>query len=115
MPWLYRRCAYPGCVEKIVNGSYCDRHRKEKAKAYDAGRDPQAVKFYNSKRWRNIRQAKLNESPLCERCLSIEKRIEEAVTVDHIDGNIENNADENLHSLCLSCHSKKEIEVGHRF
>jgi 5-methylcytosine-specific restriction protein A len=115
MPWLYRHCAYPNCGEKILSGSYCDRHRKEKQRAYDAGRDPKAVKFYSSKRWRNIRAAKLNESPLCERCLATEKHIEAAVTVDHIDGDIDNNTDENLQSLCLACHNRKESEAGRRF
>jgi len=115
MPWLPKHCIHPGCTEKIMTGSYCDTHRKEKQQAYDADRDPKAVKFYGSKRWRNIRTAKLNRSPLCERCLSIEKRIEQAVTVHHINGNIADNVDENLQSLCLSCHSKKESECGNRF
>jgi hypothetical protein len=51
---------------------------------------------------------------LCERCLQ-EKKIETAVTVDHRDGNIGNNSDTNLQSLCLSCHNVVEAERGHRF
>jgi hypothetical protein len=37
------------------------------------------------------------------------------VVVDHIDGDINHNTDENLQSLCLSCHNKKESECGRRF
>jgi len=35
-----------------------------------------------------------------------------ALTVDHIDGNHENNDPENLVTLCSNCHNIKTIEYG---
>ena len=106
MPWLYKKCLFTGCQEKITSGTYCDTHKKQKDREYNATRDPDATRFYNSRRWKLIRQIKLNNNPLCQSCMLI-GRIIEADVVDHIDGDISNNHDDNLMSLCNACHNQK--------
>lgn len=72
-------------------------------------------KFYQSRAWSDLRQAKLMQQPLCERCLEHDKIIP-ATTVHHRVrfGQFTDeqkqwywflNAD-NLVSLCNDCHNK---------
>lgn len=60
---------------------------------------------YNSKRWQMTRRAKLDRTPICERCNN-----ELATEVHHrtaiADGGAEY-AMENLEALCKSCHSRE--------
>lgn len=64
-------------------------------------------KFYDKRIWRDgIRPAKLRRDPLCVDCLERGRAVP-ATEVDHIDGNPENNAPENLAGRCKSCHSRK--------
>lgn len=58
---------------------------------------------YNRREWRKIRARKLQENPLCERCLK-QGRTEVATVVHHRDGNEWNNDPDNLESLCRQCH-----------
>ena len=106
MPYLYKKCAFMGCQEKILDGSYCQAHRKQVTNEYNAGRNPDALRFYNSRRWKLLRQMKLNRNPLCESCLA-EGKVKAADVVDHADANISNNDDGNLRSLCNACHNVK--------
>ncbi len=62
--------------------------------------------------WRRVRAWKLAHSPLCEDCN--ERGLTTAATeVDHVhrleDGGT--HSDENLRSLCKSCHSRKTVAV----
>jgi 5-methylcytosine-specific restriction endonuclease McrA len=68
------------------------------------------TKFYKSKAWKNLRNQKINDNPLCELCLQ-HSIINEAKYVDHIlnrlifpDFELEY---DNLQSLCPTCHSQK--------
>lgn len=106
MPWLFKKCLWPQCQEKILTGSYCDTHKKQKQSEYDATRDPDSTRFYNSRRWKLLRQMKLNKNPLCEICL-LEGKIQVADMVDHVDGDFNNNDEDNHMSLCNACHNKK--------
>lgn len=65
---------------------------------------------YNTAAWRDLRQAKLSDQPLCEVCLRRDE-VEPAAAVDHI---VAINAGgepfpplSGLMSLCLPCHSWK--------
>ena len=69
-------------------------------------------KFYQSKQWRNLRNYKISENPLCELCEK-ENKLVGAIDVDHII-DIKDNPFlaleyENLQSLCKPCHSKKTM------
>lgn len=56
-------------------------------------------------RWRRIRTGYLRRHPMCE----VEGCNELATDVDHKDGNVTNCVDDNLQSLCHSCHAKKSV------
>lgn len=71
-------------------------------------------KFIHSKTWRRIRDVKLSQDPLCERCLRKRRPLTTpAVLVHHKDGNEFNNDSSNHESLCNSCH--EEIHRGERW
>ena len=77
-------------------------------------------KFYGSKVWRDLRDAKLLEQPLCERCLEHDK-VRPAETVHHrcVFGSCPTEEEQwywflnydNLVSLCKHCHN--EIHNNH--
>ena len=63
----------------------------------------------HSTQWRAIRERKLSEDPLCERCYKKTlapnvRLVVPAVLVHHIDGDELNIEPENLESLCTACH-----------
>ncbi len=65
---------------------------------------------YNTSRWRKLRYAKLQNSPLCEHC-SLLGRVVIANIVDHVKA-IRNGGQpfpplEGLQSLCQACHNRK--------
>lgn len=66
-------------------------------------------RFYDSRLWERVRAAKLARDPLCQRCKAL-GRVTAAVHVDHRESMARGGhqtADENLASLCASCHSQK--------
>lgn len=96
-----RPCKSPCCPNVTSDKSgYCDQHRGLQNKEHNETSNA----VYNS-HWRKIRAAKLNVNPLCELCQQ-QGRVEVATDVHHLDGNPENMSDNNLQSLCHSCHSK---------
>ena len=105
MPLLpLKPCAYPGCPKTIREGRYCPAHKTIASREYDrAHRNP---KNYDH-RWRIIRELYISKHPLCEQCL-LTDRLVPADVVHHIlpvdrGGS---HADDNLMSLCASCHAK---------
>ena len=112
-----RPCSYQGCPE-LTDGRFCQKHQK----AYDGDynrrlRDMSAQEFYSSRAWRMKRHRHLTDEPLCRECRKA-GRITRATLVDHIipirQGG-EPLDDDNLQSLCASCHSAKSITEGSRF
>ncbi|WP_069648969.1 HNH endonuclease [Caloranaerobacter ferrireducens] len=110
-----RMCSYPGCPE-LTEGRYCEKHQKEETKKYNRSR--KYKKLYNSSRWQRLRKKVLTKHPLCVEC---EKagRLTTATVVDHI---IPHRGDEdlfwdedNLQSLCKSCHDKKTAREDGRW
>ena len=90
-----RPCTYPGCRALVARGR-CEAH------AYpDIAEDRPK---YHTAYWRSVRAAQLRRKPFCERCLETGAAIP-AQDVHHRDGNSDNDAEENLESLCHSCHS----------
>lgn len=90
---------------------YCEIHQRDAYQYADDKRkaDPhryQSNLFYNSKRWKLMRNLCLARNPLCAMCGAL------AEVVDHIDHNWRNNpADGSNHqSLCTSCHNRKTAQ-----
>lgn len=101
-----RPCGYRGCPE-LVDGYYCEKHKKETNRKYEKyKRDTETSKRYGRK-WRKIRKKYIAEHPLCEICFK-NKRMVNADHVHHIKPLKEGgtNDEENLMSLCISCHSR---------
>ena len=109
-----RPCAYPGCPS-LTEGQYCDDHRKEARREYDRYvRSPDCSKKYG-RAWHRIRARYVEKHPLCEMCLK-EGRLTPVEEVHHIlpISRGGTHAEENLMSLCQSCHTKIHREMGDR-
>lgn len=109
-----RGCAYPGCA-KLVDGQYCDKHKKVVQKYYDRYHRSENYNKKYGRSWRKVRRRYVKRHPLCEICLAIGK-ITPVEEVHHIvpisQGGT--NDEENLQSLCQSCHTKVHQELGDR-
>ena len=90
----------------------------KKTKKYSAYKNPKFrdnkwQKYYGTKEWHNLRQTKLYEQPLCERCL-LHDRVRPATEVHHMKvfGSFPTEEErwywflnyDNLISLCHECH-----------
>jgi len=108
------QCRHPGCPNPAY-GSYCDVHRSLANSEYNRyRRDPDSNKRYG-RRWKNIRDLYISKHPLCERCL-LRDRLVPATEVHHIrpltSGG--DNSDDNLMSLCKSCHSSITLSSANK-
>lgn len=99
-------CSFPGCPE-LTDGGRCERHRRQARQEAENRRLTAAERGYDH-RWSKIRDMKLNENPLCERC-EREGRDVAAVLVHHKDRNPKNNDFKNLESLCDRCHDAEHV------
>ena len=99
-------CAYPGCP-KLTTERYCADHKTAASRSYDKyQRSPDHNKIYGY-RWRQIRDRYIAKHPLCEECL----KSGWLVPVDEVHHIVPVNqggthAEDNLMSLCQSCHTK---------
>ena len=104
-------CAYPGCRETIRSGRYCPTHKTIASRDYDQNRRSRDhSKIYNH-RWRMIRDLYVSKHPLCERCLEVGRYVP-VDEVHHIRP-VERGGDhseDNLMSLCQSCHTKSRSD-----
>ena len=105
MPYKPKKpCAYPGCPN-LTTERYCSVHKTIASREYQKTRDPATTTRYGSE-WRRIRNRYISQHPLCKRCEQ-EGRLTPATDVHHIaplaDGGT--NADDNLMSVCKSCHA----------
>lgn len=64
--------------------------------------------FYQTTKWRELSKTVRKRDPFCQLCILL-NRLTFAESVDHIDGNTDNNEYYNLLSLCNHCHSWKTI------
>lgn len=107
-------CRYPGC-SALTDQTYCKQHRAPARIEYNRfTRDPDSNKRYG-RRWRERRDSYARRHPICEDCEK-QGRIVPLDEVHHIvplklGGT---NDDENLISLCKSCHQKRELQTGLR-
>tara|TARA_Y100001973_G_C5109930_1_gene287149 strand:+ start:576 stop:920 length:345 start_codon:yes stop_codon:yes gene_type:complete len=77
-------------------------------------REVDNASFYNSKRWRALRNYFIQKNPLCAQCKR-DGKVKGAQCVDHIKpismgGSMIDQ--KNLQSLCNSCHAKKSGREG---
>ncbi len=93
-------CAHQGCPN-VTRERYCEAHAAESSR-YDQERGSASSRGYGAS-WRKLRAWYLARNPLCVMCGKAARE------VDHIlpreDGGTDDQ--ENLQSLCKSCHSKK--------
>jgi 5-methylcytosine-specific restriction protein A len=101
-------CKHPGC-RKLSQTGYCEEHQKVVEKNYRNRQDEKrgtATERGYTWNWHKVRNMKLSENPLCERCEKNGK-ITIAVLVHHRDRNPRNNLEDNLESLCGMCHQEE--------
>ena len=116
MPYKPKRpCSFPGCP-KLTNGRYCEEHTKEVNRRYERyERDP-AIKKRYGRSWQKIRKRYAEEHPFCEECFK-QGYIRAVEEVHHIVPLSEGgtHSEENLVSLCQSCHAKIHAKRGDRW
>ena len=110
-------CSYPGCP-KLTFERYCAEHKKIMNAQYDMRlRDRGAAEFYHSREWKRLRQNFLIEHPFCVECRKVGK-LTKATVVDHVVPIRQGGPaldENNLQSLCASCHGSKSIKEGSRY
>ena len=105
-------CPWPGC-RTIIDGDqrHCRKHTEEHRKRPSVMRksDP----FYMSAPWRRLREQVLDEQPLCEDCLLVD-RVTPATEIDHVLPRASHPELEleitNCRGLCKSHHSSKTMK-----
>ena len=103
-----RPCRYSGCPKLTDHKSgYCEEHRKLMQRHYEHfARGYDHHKRYDE-RWRRIRNRYIKAHPLCEMCCSKGKYVMAALVHHKLPlSNGGTNDEENLQSLCISCHEK---------
>lgn len=109
-----RPCGYPGCPN-LTDGQYCEEHRVQERRKYDKYERSSDVHKKYGRAWKRIRDRYYVAHPYCERCYA-EGRMTPAEEVHHIlpvsKGG--RHTDDNLMSLCRSCHNKIHHELGDR-
>lgn len=112
---ILHKCGKSGCKELIsTDKRYCDKHTNYYSRQYDRLRMRNVLTrdyrlFYQSKEWKQLRELKLSNNPLCERCL-LQHKHTIATDVHHVHDVFyhwnERTDLSNLQSLCKSCHEK---------
>ena len=99
-------CAYHGCPATIHEGRYCDKHKTVANREYDKQHRRNHNKHYGWD-WRKRRQLYVAKHPLCERCLEAGRYVpvDEVHHIQPVDEGGTHDED-NLISLCQSCHTK---------
>lgn len=110
-----RPCSHSGCA-RLTNERFCADHQKLDRKHYNKYlRNTKLRKQYGNK-WRKVRKRYVEEHPLCEMCEQ-QGKITPAEEVHHIvpisQGGTHDQ--ENLMSLCKSCHSGVTANDGGRW
>ena len=110
-----RPCAYPGCPN-LTEEQYCEEHKAQVNREYERfGRDPATKRMYKGA-WPKIRERYVKQHPFCEACYK-EGRLTPVEHVHHIvplsKGGTHD--EDNLMSLCKSCHSRIHSQMGDRW
>ena len=110
-----RPCSHPGCPN-LCEGQFCEQHRVEERRRYDKYERSSDVNRKYGRAWKRIRDRYMDAHPLCEQCQR-EARLVKAEQVHHIKPLAEggDHSENNLMSLCSSCHAKIHAERGDRW
>lgn len=112
-----RPCSVAACPN-LVQGEipYCPKHKHLAPTGWGAKKDLPRQKFYHRKRWRKLSALYRKSNPVCVQCAK-QGRTVPADVVDHItpilDGGDPYDED-NLQSLCNSCHNSKTAKENAR-
>ena len=93
---------------RVGSGGLCARCKAKSYQQYNRfQRDQESQAFYNSNKWRKLRDKKIKLDPLCEQCRDNDLVVT-ADMVHHIIERKEGGSDtiDNLQSLCFACHEK---------
>src|SRR5512139_2244251 len=102
-------CAAPGCANLVQSGAYCTEHQPVVKREDDR---PTAHERGYGATWRVIRLAHLRREPVCrDQYHEHPEQMILATDVDHIIPRSMGGSDrdDNLQSLCHTCHSKKTV------
>ncbi len=110
-----RPCSYPGCP-RLTDSRFCEEHQKTIDRQYEKYQRNPAVKKRYGRSWKRVRDRYIAAHPLCEKCVSL-GRVTPAKEVHHIQplSRGGSNDEENLMSLCTSCHSEITAKEGGRW
>lgn len=109
-------------IQKRKGTHFCGKYCQEK---YWRDNNPNRVKssyqkFHDLYKFGGMRKIILNRDGY--KCIQCGRTNEEhfffygcEISVDHIDGNYKNNRIDNLQTLCLRCHGKKDGARGKKF
>lgn len=106
---LVEVCREPGCGNFAAYRGRCEQHKRERSKEIHRNRN-----FYKSGRWKAKRLEILRrDGYICqdpddnEKCTGFATQVDHIVPLDPDNEDQDPLADENLQSLCQSCHSRK--------
>lgn len=107
-------CAHPGCPN-LTSERYCDEHKLVEQKKYNRFCRSKDINKKYGRSWKKVRERYIATHPLCEECLK-QGRMVPVQEVHHIVpvSRGGTNSENNLMSLCRSCHNRKHIELGDR-
>lgn len=85
-----------------------DKFKREANRRYNKKRNPEEVRFYNSKGWRSLAAARLqHDGYKCKICGQYATEIDHIVPIQTPEGWTRRYDWDNLQSLCTQCHNKK--------
>lgn len=106
-------CTRTAILKNIIFGimAHIEKRKIQFKNKNISGKRAERNEIYNTRTWRNLRDLKLQQSPLCERCLK-DGKINNATQVHHIESFMIEGGDRielafdinNLQSLCVKCH-----------
>lgn len=113
-------CNKPGCG-RLVRGRYCDAHAEQHIKttirARDDRRGTPAERGYDAA-WAALSKRYRKQHPLCEQHLargqSVPVALVDHIVPIHVDWSLRL-LEDNLQSLCESCHAAKTAEDRKRY
>ena len=103
-------CAEPGCPE-LTATARCDTHRKAHKTA--------ARKRYPHNNygpgWAKVRARQLRVEPDCRTCGQLASVVDHIVPIHHFAAPAIAHHDDNLQSMCPSCHNRKTATIDSAF
>lgn len=121
-----KQCNHAGCRVLVpYNEKFCEKHERKRNSDYDRYEYRKKIggkyfKFYKTTQWRKLSTSFRLKNPVCKGCLT-KNVIRKADVVDHIqpirtpEGWRNRLNEDNLQSLCHSCHHVKSQEDKEKY